>query len=116
MSDRPSPNDSPPDWLNPYEELANQQLSHGSSCEQVHPVIADWFSRLMAGDPPESRDSVIQAVSCLATEVLFSSPDTLIEPLLEHASEDEVAIWIEQIILIGRAFEIALRSGELDDL
>ena len=115
MSDRPTPSDSP-DWLNPYEDMANEQLEDGSSCEQVHPIVAEWFTKLMAGDPPESRGSVIQAVSCLATEVMFSSPDNLMEPLLQNATEDEIAIWIEQILLIGRALEIALHNGDLDDL
>ena len=105
-----------PKWLKDIEELANEQLGTGSSCEQVHPIIARWFEDLMESDPPESRDSIVQAISCLATEVLFSSPDELIDPLLEQADEDDVALWIEQIILIGRAFEIALRKGDLDDL
>ncbi len=106
----------PPEWLRHYEDLANEQLGIGSSCEQVHPLIARWFDQLMDSDPPESRDSVMQAMSCLATEVLFSSPDHLIDPLLENADEDEVALWVEQLIMVGRAFEIALREGELDDL
>jgi hypothetical protein len=58
----------------------------------------------------------MQALSCLATEVLYSSDDNLVSPLMESADEDEVAMWIEQILLVGRAFEIALRNGELDDL
>ncbi|MBZ0296872.1 MAG: hypothetical protein K8L99_30200 [Anaerolineae bacterium] len=117
MSNGPSqpPNDQP-DWLDPFEQLANEQLDRGSSCDQVHPIVANWFDKLMDGAPPESRDSVLQANSCLATEVLFSSPEYLIESMLERASEDEIATWIEQILMIGRAFEISLRSGELDDL
>lgn len=115
MTDKPGSNESP-DWLNPYEDMANDQLGHGSSCEQVHPIMANWFTKLMASDPPESRDSVVQAISCLATEVMLSSPDNLIEPLLQNATEDDVAIWIEQILLIGRAMEIALNKGDLDDL
>jgi len=105
-----------PEWLRQIEELANTQLGSGSSCEQVHPIVARWFEKLMESDPPPSRDSVVQATSCLATEVLFSSPEHLIDPLLEQFDEDEVALWIEQIILVGRAFEIALQNGELDDL
>ncbi len=105
-----------PDWLKQIEDLANEQLGTGSSCEQVHPIIARWFDQLVESDPPESRDSVVQAISCLATEILYSSPDNLIDPLLEHSDEDDVALWIEQMILIGRAFEIALRNGDLDDL
>src|SRR5262245_61668555 len=112
----PYPQNDSPDWLDPYEDLANNQLAHGSSCEQVHPIIENWFSKLMDGDPPESRDSIVQAISCLATEVLYSSPENLIEPLLKEVGEDDLAIWIEQILLIGRAFEIALHKGELDDL
>ena len=105
-----------PEWLRQFEDLANEQLGTGSSCEQVHPIVARWFDRLMDNEPPESRDSVMQAMSCLATEVLFSSPDNLIDPLLEHADEDDVALWVEQILMVGRAFEIALHKGELGDL
>ncbi len=110
----PSSND--PEWLQRIQELANDQLGSGSSCEQIHPIITRWFEKLMDSDPPDSRDSVVQATACLATEVLFSSPENLMNPLLEHADEDDVALWIEQILLVGRAFEIALRSGDLDDL
>ncbi len=113
--DKPPPSNDP-EWLKQIEELANAQLGSGSSCEQVHPIVARWFEQLMDSDPPESRDSVTQALSCLATEVLYSSPEHLLDPLLDHADEDEVALWIEQILLVGRAFEIALRKGELDDL
>ncbi len=120
MTNRPpqSHNDQQdqPDWLGPFEEMANERLGEGSSCEQVHPIMERWFSKLMDSEPPASRDSIMQATSCLASEVLFSSPEYLIEPLLEHASEDEIAIWIEQILLVGRAFEIALKNHELDDL
>jgi hypothetical protein len=111
-----SPQNESPDWLNAYEDLANDQLAHGSSCRQIHPIIETWFSKLMDGDPPASRDSVVQAISCLATEVLYSSPESVIEPMLKEIGEDDLAIWIEQILLIGRSFEIALREGELDDL
>lgn len=115
MKEQPSP-DEYPEWLRAFEELANSQLGEGSSCEQVHPIVARWFDQLMDSDPPASRDSVLQAMSCLATEVLYSSPDDVMNPLLEQVEEDDVALWIEQILLIGRAFEIALRNGELDDL
>jgi hypothetical protein len=81
----------------------------------VHPIIARWFDQLVESEPPESRDSVVQAISCLATEILYSSPDNVLE-VLDQADEDDVALWIEQIVLIGRAFEIALRKGDLDDL
>ncbi len=112
----PHPQNDSPNWLDDYEDLANDQLGNGSSCQQIHPIVETWFSKLMDGDPPESRDSVIQAISCLATEVLYSSPENLIEPIIKDIGEDELAIWIEQILLIGRSFEIALQKGELDDL
>lgn len=109
-----SPND--PGWLDEFEELANDQLDDGSSCEQVHPIVEEWFQKLIQGDPPASRDSVMQAMACLATEILNNSPEYLVEPIVDEVGEDELAVWIEQILLIGRAFEIALRKGELDDL
>ena len=44
-----------PNWLDEFEDLANQQLDYGSSCEQVHPIVERWFQKLMENDPPESR-------------------------------------------------------------
>jgi hypothetical protein len=113
MNDQP-PND--PRWLDEFEELANDQLDEGSSCEQVHPLVERWFQKLVQGDPPTSRDSIMQAMACLATEILNNSPEYMVEPVVDEVGEDELAVWIEQILLIGRAFEIALRSGEFDDL
>jgi hypothetical protein len=115
MSDPSSPQDEP-HWLDEFEELANQELDDGSSCDQVHPVVERWFNKLMQDDPPESRPSVAQAMACLSTEVLYNSPDELVENLLRHMEEDDLAIWVEHILLVGRAFEIALQKGELDDL
>jgi hypothetical protein len=113
MSD-PLPND--PRWLDEFEDLANRQLEDGSSCDQVHPVVEHWFNRLMESEPPPSRPSVMQAMACLSTEVLQNLPEGLVEDLLEHMDEDDLALWVEHILLVGRAFEIALRKGELDDL
>ncbi|MBI5666951.1 MAG: hypothetical protein HZC41_03015 [Chloroflexi bacterium] len=113
MSDHSSED---PKWLDEFEDLANRELDEGSSCEQIHPIIERWFQRLMEGEPPQSRDSVMQAMACLSTEVLYNSPDDLIESLMANMSEDDLATWIEHILLVGRAFEIALRNGELDDL
>lgn len=110
----PLPDD--PNWLDEFEDLANQQLEEGSSCDQVHPIVERWFHKLMANDPPESRASVEQAMACLSTEILSGLPDSVIEPLLEHMTEDEMALWIQHILLIGRAFESSLANGELDDL
>jgi hypothetical protein len=115
MSDQSSGHNDPK-WLDEFEELANDQLEDGSACEQVHPIIERWFHKLMETEPPESRPSVAQAMACLSTEVLFNSPDELVDTLLEHMEEDDLAIWIEHILLVGRAFEIALRKGDLDDL
>ncbi len=117
----PSPDDKAntpksPEWLEEFEELANRKLGHGSSCEQIHPIVARWFAKLMEGEPPVSRDSVMQALACLSTEVLYSSPDEVLEPMMENVDEDSLVTWIEHILLVGRAFEIALRNGELDDL
>jgi len=115
MSDHATPEESP-EWLRPIEELANEQLGEGSACDQVHPIVARWFERLLEGEPPRSRAAVQQAVSCLATEVYFSTPDEVAEALESALEEEDIILWVEQILLIGRAFESGLRSGELDDL
>jgi hypothetical protein len=109
-----TPND--PDWLDDFEELANRELADGSSCEQVHPVVERWYQRLMEQEPPPSRDSVLQAMACLSTEILYDAPDDVLEEVLKHLDEDVLVGWIEYILMIGRAFEIALHSGDLDDL
>ncbi len=113
MSDQSSED---PRWLDEFEDLANQQLEDGSSCEQVHPIVEKWFQKMMESDPPTSRPSVVQAMACLSTEVINSSPDDLIDTLLQHIEEDDLAVWVEHILLLGRAFEIALQKGDLDDL
>jgi len=116
MSDQQPPASNDPDWLDEIEELANSQLEDGSSCEQVHPIVEHWYTKLLEGEPPTSRDSVLQAMSCLSTEILFDTPEDMLDTLMENMDEEDVAGWIEYILMIGRAFEIALRNGDLDDL
>ena len=115
MSDHTNPQNEP-DWLDEFEDMANDRLGEGSACEQVHPIVDQWYTKLLEGEPPTSRDSVVQAMSCLATEILYDSPEELVNAVLEHVSEEEVAAFIEYVLLVGRAFEISLRNGELDDL
>jgi hypothetical protein len=115
MSDQSTSHDDPR-WLDEFEDLANRQLEDGSSCDQVHPIVERWFDNLMQHDPPTSRPSVAQAMACLSTEIFNNSPDDLMEALLQQVDEDELAAWIEHVLLVGRAFEISLRSGDLDDL
>jgi hypothetical protein len=115
MDDHQPPSDDP-EWLDEFQELADQQLGDGSSCEQVHPIIERWYEKLMQSDPPESRDAVLQGMACLSTEILYNTPDTVLEAVLEQVSEDELAGWIEFVLMVGRAFEASLRNGELDDL
>lgn len=105
-----------PDWLEEFENLANDQLGEGSSCQQVHPIVERWYTDLLQSEPPQSRDSVMQAMACLSTEVMIDTPEELLDKLMEDFSEDEIARWIEYILMIGRAFEISLRKGDLDDL
>lgn len=114
MTERKS--DSRPDWLDDFEDLANAELTNGSACDQVHPIVAAWYNELMAGDPPESRDAVWQALHCLTTEVLGDMPRSVADLLAEHNAEEEFAEWITEVLLVGRAFQMALDSGRLDDL
>jgi hypothetical protein len=117
MSDAAQPpDDRGSHWWDEFEDLADETLEAGASCEQVHPVVERWFERLMSTEPPVSRPSVEQAVACLTTEILNSAPDDIFQQLLEVVSEDEVAGFVEQMLHIGRAFERALQNGELDDL
>lgn len=115
MNDEPLiPGD--PNWLDEFEELANRELSEGPSCEQVHPVVERWYRGLMQHEPPASRDSVLQAMACLSTEILYDSPDDVLESVLQNIDEEALSGWIEYVLMVGRAFEASLRNGELDDL
>lgn len=119
-----------PNWLEEFEELANTQLGEGSACKQIHPIIEVWYSRLMNGEPPQSRPSVMQAMACLSTEIMADMPEDLLELLgleeddtdsealdeLDEAANNELMFWVQEILMIGRAFQMALDSGELDDL
>lgn len=121
MSDKPNPTGASddPEWLEEFQDLANRELGEldeAASCEQVHPVIARWYEDLMQGEPPESRDSIAQAMACLSTEIINQIPDEAFEDLLELVDEDELAAWIEYVLMIGRAFENSLRKGDFDDI
>lgn len=105
-----------PDWLDEFEDLANEELVEGSACDQVHPLIAAWYEEIMAGDPPESRDSVWQALHCLTTEALNDIPPVVASALAEHEIGDALEEWVTELLLVGRAFQLALDNGRLDDL
>ncbi|MBN1964419.1 MAG: hypothetical protein JW910_07220 [Anaerolineae bacterium] len=117
MDNRDNPQD--PEWLEEFQLLANDQLGHGSACQQVHPIVERWLDDLLEGDPPDSRPSVWQAMACLTTEIIFDdrvTPQEMMDSLLEQFSEDDVAYWLETVVLVGRAFQMALEKGDLDDL
>jgi hypothetical protein len=117
MEQRDNANSQDPEWLEEFQQLADETLGHGSSCEQVHPIVEQWLDELLAGEPPSSRDSVLQAMSCLTTEMIYKlTPEDILMVLQEYFEEDEVATWLEGILWVGRAFQIALENGRLDDL
>jgi len=105
-----------PNWLDEFEDLANEQLEEGSSCEEIHPIVAAWYEEVMAGEPPASRDSVLQAMHCLTTEAMNDMPQAVTEVLSGRDLDDELAEWVTELLLVGRAFQIALENGRLDDL
>lgn len=113
MSDQ-TPNE--PDWLDEFQDLANRELGEGSACDQVHPIVERWYRQLMHHEPPASRDAVLQAMACLSTEIISDAPGDLLEEVLKHVDEESLAGWVEYVLMVGRAFESALRAGDLDDL
>ncbi len=114
---KPPDESSDPEWLEEFQTLANEQLGHGPACDQVHPIIEEWLDELFESDPPQSRDAVWQAMACLTSEVLVrTTPDNVFDALTEHCDENEVADWVEALLMVGRAFQIALDNGRLDDL
>lgn len=106
------------DWLEEFEQLADDVLSQQetSACDQIHPIVADWYYKTISKEPPASRDSVMQALVCLTSELMADMPDEIFEALSQYVDEDEVALWLQEILLIGRAFEQSLKRGDLDDL
>jgi hypothetical protein len=117
---KPEPEDDQPNWLDDWFEefsrMADRRLGEGSSCAQIHPVIERWFLGWLQKDMGPMRGSVAQALACLSTEVLNIAPKPVLDALLEHCDEDEVARWIQHVLATGKAFQAALDSGELDDL
>jgi hypothetical protein len=119
-----SPGNTPdPEWLDEIQDLANEVLGapdNGSACDQVHPIIAQWYEDTltrMEEEAIEDRPAVWQAVSCLATELMVEAEmDETLQPLFETVDEDMLGMWIEHILMIGRAMEASLRDGNLDDL
>lgn len=104
------------DWLDEFSKNAENALSEGSGCAQIHPVVEAWFERLMEGGLPEQRPSVEQALACLSTEILSITPLSIRQTLFKHCDDDELASWLQNLLAIGQAFQIGLDRGQLDDL
>jgi hypothetical protein len=105
-----------PGWLEEFEDLANDMLVDGTACEQIHPIVSAWYEEAMAGDPPESRDSVWQAIQCLTTEALHDIPQAVSDLIVGEDAHEELSTWVTELLMIGRAFQMALDEGRLDDL
>jgi hypothetical protein len=120
------PNNEDPHWLEDIQELANKllgSLEDGSACDQVHPVIARWYDSIQAemaemeDESLEDRPSVWQAVSCLATEIMHDAEaDESLAAMFDVVDEDMIGMWVEYILMVGRAMETSLHNGDLDDL
>lgn len=116
-------NSEEPKWMEDIQDLANEVLGapeNGSACDQVHPVIAEWYDHAldkMETEAVEDRPAVWQAVSCLATELMLEAEvDETLAPMFDAVDEDMLGMWIEHILMVGRAMEASLQNGELDDL
>lgn len=114
----PLPDD--PDWMGSLDDYANDQLSDleaNTSCEQIHPIIADWYRETLEKAPPAASSAVWQALSCLATEIIQDmQEDEELEGVIDLDTIEPLSLWIEDILTLGRALEVALRNGRLDDL
>lgn len=114
--DQNKPRPDEPEWLREFEELAKRELNAEASCEQVHPVVQQWLEKLLSQEPPPARPSVMQAMACLSTEVMHHIPENIFNSMMNIFNEEELAAWLEYVLMVGRAFEISLRDGGLDDL
>lgn len=105
-------------WLDEFEELAEEVLGEQetSPCHQVHPLVSDWYEETLVDEGLDLRPSVMQALACLVTEIMADMPESIFNILSENIEEEEVAIWLHEVLLVGRAFERALNTGRLDDL
>jgi hypothetical protein len=111
-----SPENNDPNWLDEFEQMADDKLGEGSACEQVHPIVERWLNEWLDSDITAPRSSVMQALACLATEIINNAPESIMEALENHCEEDEVYDWIQAILITGQAFQTALNEGRLDDL
>ncbi len=103
-------------WLNEFEQMADDKLGDGSACEQVHPIVERWLQEWLESDVPAPRSSVSQALACLATEIINNTPEHILDVLMEHCDEDDLFQWVQSILITGQAFGSALNNGRLDDL
>ncbi|MEO0562094.1 MAG: hypothetical protein AAF125_08270 [Chloroflexota bacterium] len=127
MSNIPTPPDENPQeqpqtpkWMDELQDHADHvlgDLDMESACDQVHPIIASWYDDELEREPPDSRPAVWQAVACLATEIIMDAEqDDVLGPLVAELDEDAISMWVEHILVVGRAMQISLDNGELDDL
>ena len=110
------PEDNDLNWLNEFEQMAEDELGEGSACDQIHPIVEKWLREWLESDIPTPRSSVSQAVACLATEIINNTPENILNALMEHCEEEEVLQWIQGVLVTGQAFQEALNNGRLDDL
>jgi hypothetical protein len=103
-------------WLNDFEEMADEKLGDGSACDQIHPIVERWLDEWLESDIPAPRSSVAQALACLATEVLNIMPESIVDALMAQCDEEEIYEWVQSILITGGAFQAALDKGRLDDL
>jgi len=103
------------DWVNSLFSQPSKPVEP-SSCRQVHPIIAAWLSDWLSRTPPQARPSIQQAIACLSAEVLVVTPPGLRKLFLEQCDADEVSEWIQDLLVIGQAFQRALDRGQFDDL
>lgn len=106
------------EWLEEFEHLAERILGQTTSTatRDIHTYIKQWYEETMLGDFPSAPENVMQALTYLTNEILYDMPESIFKVVAPALDEDEVAVWLLEILILGRAFERAFQAGHFDNL
>lgn len=103
-------------WLEEYERLAEAILGDQDTrtSKDIHPIVKAWYEETLNTDAfVPSTQLTLQALACLTTEVMTDMPDNIFHQLFFQVEEEEIIRWVQEILILGRTFEHALKTGQL---